>query len=97
PGGGAHHPGRRGRRLLHPHTSHEQRRSPMSPNTSPSHSFRLDRIDLIRIAMPLKKPFTTSFGTTTVRDVVIVRVEAGGAEGYGELVAMEEPIYNEES
>lgn len=69
----------------------------MSPNTSPSHSFRLDRIDLIRIAMPLKKPFTTSFGTTTVRDVVIVRVEAGGAEGYGELVAMEEPIYNEES
>ncbi|HEX6989935.1 MAG TPA: o-succinylbenzoate synthase [Bacillota bacterium] len=63
----------------------------------PNTGFRVEQVDLIRIAMPLKKPFTTSFGTTTVRDVVIVRVEAGGVEGYGELVAMEAPVYNEET
>lgn len=62
-----------------------------------SASLYIEQVELIRVAMPLKKPFTTSFGTTTARDVVLVRVQAGGAEGWGELTAMAEPLYNEET
>src|SRR5690606_29665748 len=90
------------RRLLHPHTPRHRGRQPMSTQPAAgaagrSASLYIEQVELIRVAMPLKKPFTTSFGTTTARDVVLVRVQAGGAEGWGELTAMAEPLYNEET
>jgi o-succinylbenzoate synthase len=60
-------------------------------------SLRLERVELIRLAMPLSAPFRTSFGTTLERDIALVRVDCEGVEGYGELVAGEEPLYNEET
>ncbi|MEV5570004.1 o-succinylbenzoate synthase [Spirillospora sp. NPDC052269] len=57
---------------------------------------KINGIELRRIAMPLVAPFRTSFGTETARDVLLVRVVTGEAEGWGECVAMDAPLYSPE-
>lgn len=58
---------------------------------------QLDRIELREIELPLKNSFETSFGVTTKRRVVLVKVVDGsGATGWGECTAMELPFYNPE-
>ena len=58
----------------------------------------LDRIELREIELPLKWPFETSFGRTTRRRIMIVRVfDKSGACGYGECTAGEDPFYNHET
>lgn len=57
---------------------------------------RLKGVELRRIRLPLVSPFRTSFGTQTSRDVLLVRVETEEAEGWGECVAMSEPLYSPE-
>lgn len=55
------------------------------------------RIELRQIHLALLHPFQTSSGTTTERNVILVRVEdADGAEGWGECVADDDPFYSEE-
>ena len=56
----------------------------------------VDAVELRRVAMPLVRPFTTSFGTQTTRDVLLVRVEAEGEVGWGECVAITSPMYSPE-
>lgn len=59
---------------------------------------QLEKIELREIEMPLKTRFETSFGATTKRHVIIVRVfDCNGASGYGECTAMEHPFYNHET
>ncbi len=59
---------------------------------------QLEKIELCEIEMPLKTRFETSFGVTTKRRVLIVRVfDRDGASGYGECTAMEHPFYNHET
>ena len=41
-------------------------------------------------------PFRTSFGTQTVRQALLVRALGAGPDGWGECVAMEEPLYSSE-
>jgi O-succinylbenzoate synthase len=61
-------------------------------------SLQLERIELREIELPLKAPFETSFGRTTVRRIPIVRVfDRDGACGYGECVASENPFFNHET
>jgi len=61
-------------------------------------NLRLEKIELSEIEMPLKTAFETSFGVTTRRRVIIVRVfDKSGASGYGECTAMEEPFFNHET
>ena len=57
---------------------------------------KVTAIELRRIRMPLVSPFRTSFGTQTSRGVLLVRVVTPEAEGWGECVAMEEPLYSYE-
>src|SRR3954468_3830042 len=57
---------------------------------------KLTGIELRRIRMPLVTPFRTSFGTETDRDVLLVRAVTGEAEGWGECVAMADPLYSSE-
>jgi O-succinylbenzoate synthase len=58
----------------------------------------LERIELREIELPLKWPFETSFGRTTRRRIMIVRVfDKSGAYGYGECTAPEDPFYNHET
>jgi O-succinylbenzoate synthase len=55
------------------------------------------RVELREIHLALLYPFETSFGRTTERHIILVRVEdAGGGEGWGECVADENPYYSEE-
>src|SRR6185295_963472 len=58
----------------------------------------LERIELREIELPLKWPFETSFGRTTRRRIMIVRVfDKSGAVGYGECTAAEDPFFNHET
>lgn len=61
-------------------------------------NLQLDRIELREIELPLRLPFETSFGRTTRRRIMIVRVfDKSGAYGYGECTAPEDPFYNHET
>ena len=53
-------------------------------------------IELRLIGLPLVRPFRTSFGTSTEKVCVVVRLETYDAEGWGECVADIEPGYSEE-
>src|SRR5687767_8634785 len=58
----------------------------------------LERIELRETELPLRWPFETSFGRTTRRRIMIVRVfDKAGAYGYGECTAPEDPFYNHET
>ena len=56
----------------------------------------VEAIELRRISLPLVRPFETSFGTWTERDILLVRVYAGDTEGWGECVAATTPTYSGE-
>lgn len=58
---------------------------------------RLESVELLRLKMPLVRSFRTSFGVQTERDVlVLVAHTDDGITGYGECVALADPVYNEE-
>jgi len=57
---------------------------------------KLEGVELRRVAMPLVSPFRTSFGTQTARDVLILRAVTSDGEGWGECVAMSDPLYSSE-
>ena len=58
---------------------------------------KLEKIELGIIALPLVRPFRTSFGTQTSREVLIVKVvNENGTTGWAECVAMSEPLYSPE-
>jgi O-succinylbenzoate synthase len=57
----------------------------------------ISSIELREIRLPLIHFFETSFGRTTERRIILVRVnDADGAEGWGECTAGEGPFYCEE-
>ena len=58
---------------------------------------RIDRVDLQLLKMPLKAPFTTSFGTLNIKEFYVIKVFSDDEVGIAESVAMTEPIYNEET
>src|SRR5579859_4698359 len=61
---------------------------------------KLSGVELRRISMPLVAPFRTSFGVETTRDILLLRAvlddPSGEAEGWGECVAMADPLYSSE-
>jgi O-succinylbenzoate synthase len=61
---------------------------------------KLTGVELRRIQMPLVAPFRTSFGTETTRDILLLRAVLasgdGDVEGWGECVAMSDPLYSSE-
>jgi len=50
----------------------------------------IEAIEVRLLRMPLVHPFVTSFGRTDSRLVALVRMDASGISGWGEIVAMEE-------
>jgi o-succinylbenzoate synthase len=61
-------------------------------------NLHLERLELREIELPLLHPFETSFGRTTRRRILLLRVfDKTGASGYGECVAAEGPFYNHET
>jgi O-succinylbenzoate synthase len=61
---------------------------------SPIH---VERAWLRIVELPLVSPFTTSFGTQTVRRALLVEVEGDGVAGVGECAAGIEPGYSSET
>jgi O-succinylbenzoate synthase len=58
---------------------------------------KLQEIELSTIHLPLVRPFRTSFGTQTSREVLMVKVtNESGTVGWAECVAMSEPLYSPE-
>jgi O-succinylbenzoate synthase len=58
---------------------------------------KLTEIELRVIHLPLVRPFRTSFGTQTSREVLMVKVvNENGTTGWAECVAMSEPLYSPE-
>jgi O-succinylbenzoate synthase len=58
---------------------------------------RVESVTLRKLQMRLKAPFETSFGTTHVRPVLLVELQADGVTGWAEVTATEGPFYNSES
>jgi O-succinylbenzoate synthase len=57
----------------------------------------ITEVRLRRARLPLVSPFRTSFGVETARDLLYIEVHgADGLVGWGECVAMTEPLYSSE-
>ena len=56
----------------------------------------LEGIELVHLRLPLVSPWVTTFGVIDRRDVLLVRLVAGGVSGWGECVAQPEPTYSAE-
>jgi o-succinylbenzoate synthase len=57
----------------------------------------LAHTELRRIHLPLVTPFRTSFGTESTRDILLIKITTvDGAQGWGECVAGDLPLYSSE-
>lgn len=56
----------------------------------------VDRAELMIVRIPLVSPFETSFGLTRIKEAILVRLEGGGTESYGECVSEPSPYYSYE-
>lgn len=66
------------------------------PIARPAASVTLEGVELRVLQIPLVSPFTTSFGTETVREVIIARALTADGEGWGEIVTGASPLYSSE-
>ncbi|MCU1514139.1 MAG: menC [Microbacteriaceae bacterium] len=57
---------------------------------------RLEAVELHLLAIPLVRPFETSFSRQTGREVLLVHLITDIGEGWGECVAMADPFYSSE-
>jgi len=58
---------------------------------------KIERVEIREIELPLVHFFETSFGRTTKRRIVLVRVKGDGLTGWGEVTCGEEPFYSHET
>jgi len=59
---------------------------------------KISRVSLVQVALPLKEPFVTSWGTVKRRASIVVEVvDEEGLVGWGECVAFAGPWYTEET
>ena len=58
---------------------------------------KIESIFLRELSMSLVHPFTTSFGQTVERRVLLVEIRAEGLSGWGECTAGEHPYFSEET
>ena len=60
------------------------------------HAARIRQVELLRVAMVLRAPVVTAYGTEHERDVVLVHVLTDDGDGWGECAALTEPTYGAE-
>ncbi len=66
------------------------------PIANPTLPVTLEGFELRVLHLPLVSPFTTSFGTETVREVIVVRALTADDDGWGEIVTQHDPLYSSE-
>ncbi len=54
---------------------------------------KIDRAELIVFDLPIKHPFTVSFGTITNRNAILVKLYSNGVVGYWECASFHFPLY----
>ncbi|GAA2044059.1 o-succinylbenzoate synthase [Agromyces tropicus] len=57
---------------------------------------RVEAVELHRLEVPLVRPFETSFGRETAREVLLVHVRTDRGDGWAECVAGRDPFYSGE-
>ena len=57
---------------------------------------RVESVVAHEVAMPLVRPFRTSFGVETTRHVILLEVTTDEGVGWGECVSSENPLYSHE-
>ncbi len=67
------------------------------PQETRATALKIDGVELRLIRLPLLEPFETSFGKIDSRLIFLVCLQAGGLQGWGEVVASEEPLYSYET
>jgi O-succinylbenzoate synthase len=70
---------------------------PGTRSSTDRESIQIDQVELRLIRLPLVEPFETSFGSIDSRLIFLVRLEANGLTGWGEVVASEAPLYSYET
>jgi O-succinylbenzoate synthase len=63
----------------------------------PATPMQVDKIDMRLIRLPLHESFETSFGSFDSRLIFLLSLESDGVRGWGEVVAMEKPLYTYET
>jgi o-succinylbenzoate synthase len=58
---------------------------------------RIERLELRLLKLPLVHFFETSFGRIHDKHFIVVRLDGGGATGFGECVAEQDPYYSAET
>ncbi len=58
---------------------------------------RIDEINIREIRLRLKAPFETSFGSVIERRILLVEVHSDSVTGWGEITALEGPLYSPEA
>ncbi|WP_425825507.1 o-succinylbenzoate synthase [Streptomyces fractus] len=54
---------------------------------------KIERVELLHIAIPLVKPFRTSFGSVDSKDAFLLHVVTDEAEGWSEFAGDPDPLY----
>lgn len=57
---------------------------------------RIDSIEIFHVVMPMKEPWRTAFSEETAIDSLLVRMVAGGHEGWGESAPYRSPRFSPE-
>ncbi|HXN21838.1 MAG TPA: o-succinylbenzoate synthase [Candidatus Dormibacteraeota bacterium] len=57
----------------------------------------IEAVTLRKLAMRLKSPFETSFGSSWDRDVLLVEIQSDGLTGWSEITVSENPFYSPET
>jgi O-succinylbenzoate synthase len=58
---------------------------------------KIDQAELLLFPLPLTAPFETSFGSIDHREIIVLRLQAGGITAYGECAADVDPLYSSET
>jgi len=56
----------------------------------------VEAVELRVVALPLRRPFRASYGTETTRRSLLVRALTADGDGWGECVALSDPLYSPE-
>lgn len=67
------------------------------PKDDVEHFARPVAVELVRVRLPLVRPFRTSFGVQAERNAILVRaIGDDGTEGWGECGADQDPVHSDE-
>jgi len=57
----------------------------------------IESVEVLKLDLPMKTSFETSFGRLTTKSTVLVKITSDGNTGYGEAASFHAPLYNPET